>query len=206
MSNKLYFNGLSPNSKRVRVIGNELGVNFESISLDFATGANKKPEFLAKNPNGKVPVVEFDDGYTLWESPAILFYFANKYPNAKLWPTDLRAQTDVFRWTAWNASHFEPAINAVATEKLIKPMFNQPADDSRIKWGQDQWERFTPVFNTWLEGKNYVCGENYTFADICIGTNIEVSLACGFDYAKYPYVKTWWNRVSERDAWKKSTT
>ena len=69
---------------------------------------------------GKVPTIE-DDGYVLWESPAILFHIGSKYGDRGLVPTDTRGKTEMLRWLFWNASHLEPCVMAVAIEKLMKP-------------------------------------------------------------------------------------
>ena len=90
---KLYSHPISPNSKRVRVLAKELGLDVEVQDLDFGKGEHKAPDYLAKNPNGKVPTVEWD-GRTLWESPAILFELASANPDAGLVPQDLAETSD----------------------------------------------------------------------------------------------------------------
>src|SRR5204863_82664 len=75
-SMKLYNNSFSPNAKRIRAMANEIGVKLDIVDVDFAKGDNQKPEYLAKNPMGKIPTFEDDDGYVLWESPAALVYLA----------------------------------------------------------------------------------------------------------------------------------
>jgi glutathione S-transferase len=199
---KLYTNSFSPNCKRPRVLASELGITLSQQELDFAKGDFKKPEYLAKNPMGKVPTLE-DDGYVLWESPAMLVYLASKN-NSPLFPTDAKGRAEVFRWMFWNASHLETAIFQVAFEKLVKPMMNQPADEAKIASGRTEWERFAPVLNAHLEGKQFIAGSNYTIADICLATTVEFSLAAGFDYERYPHLKAWFGRVTSRDAWKKA--
>src|SRR5262245_66646483 len=100
---KLYNSNYSPNAKRVRVVCAELGIPVDVQEVDFAKGENRTPNYLAKNPMGKIPTFE-DENYVLWESPAILYYLAEKHK--KLLPTDLKARTEAFRWMFWSASHY----------------------------------------------------------------------------------------------------
>ncbi len=69
-------------------------------------GDQLTPEYLALNPNKKMPTLE-DEGFVVWESNAILFYMAAKRPHGGLWPSDLRGQADVLRWLAWKGAHWD---------------------------------------------------------------------------------------------------
>ena len=202
---KLYNSPLSPNAKRVRVLANELGITLNLVELDLMKGEHKKPEYVAKNPMGKVPTLEDDDGYTLWESPAALVYLASKN-NSNLFPNDAKGRAETFRWMFWNSSHFEPSVFNVAFEKMIKPMMGGQPDESRIAAARADWERFAPVFNAHLEGKNWVLGSNFSVADIALATTVEFSShdTLGFDYGRFPHIKAWLGRVQGRDAWKKA--
>jgi glutathione S-transferase len=200
---KLYQFSISPNAKRIRVIANELGLKLDVVSLDFTKGEHKTPEFLAKNPNGKVPTIEEDDGSTMWESPATLVYLASKHPNSNLFPNEARKRGDVTRWMFWNASHLEQAVFTLAFENMIKPMMKQEPDPARIAHGNAELDRFAPILNAQLEGKQYVCGD-YSIADICIATTLEFGTAAGCDYSKYKHITAWLGRLAARDAWKKS--
>src|SRR6185369_8278792 len=99
---KLFQFQMSPNAKRARVMAHEVGVSIDIVNLDPMKGEHVAPDFIAKNPNHKVPVVQLDDGAVLWESPAILYYFASKYPEKKLLPSDPLGQAEVARWMFWN--------------------------------------------------------------------------------------------------------
>src|SRR5262245_9159436 len=110
---KIYSNPMSPNSKRVLVCANELGLSPEVVAVDLRKGEGQAADYLARNPMGKVPTLEDDDGYVLWESPAILIYLTSRYPSRGLLPTDSRAHAEVMRWMFWNASHLEPALHGL---------------------------------------------------------------------------------------------
>jgi glutathione S-transferase len=201
---KLYTNPFSPNGRRALIAAYEVGVQPEIVNVDFSKGEHKNPEYLAKNPNGKVPTLVDDDGFVLWESVAIVQYLAWKHPEKGLVVNDVRQRAEVVRWTAWNASHLEAAVYGVAIEKMIKPMFGGQPDQARIDACTKDWERFAPVLNAQLEGKKWVTGYTFTTADICVGTTVEFATKAGFDLSRYTHIKEWLERVTSREAWKKA--
>jgi glutathione S-transferase len=202
---KLYQNKLSPNAKRVRVCANELGINLNIVELDFAKGEHKKPEYVAKNPMGKVPTLEDDDGYVIWESPAILTYLATKNPQLNLFPTDAKSRAEALRWMFWNSAHFESAIYALVFEKIVKPMMGAESDQKRIDSCTKDFERYAPVLNQNLEGKTWILGDAYSVADIAVGVVAELTLPLGLDLSRFPHIKSWVGRLTERAAWKKAS-
>jgi glutathione S-transferase len=203
---KLYSNKLSPNAKRVRVCANELGVNLNVVELDFAKGEPKKPEYISKNPMGKVPTLEDDDGYVIWESNAILTYLATKNPQKNLFPTDAKKRADTMRWLFWSNAHYEQAVYGVALEKIIKPAFGGQPDTARIEVCTKDFERFAPVLNAQLEGKQFILGDSLSIADISLGVVTEFATVAGLDVSKYPHLKAWLGRLQERDSWKKASS
>jgi glutathione S-transferase len=198
---KLYSNVFSPNCRRAIIAANELGIALETINIDFAKGDNKTPEYLAKNPMGKVPTLVDDDGYTLWESPAMLVYFAQK--TGKLMPKDPRAMADTFRWMFWNSCHYEAAVFKAAMEKMIKPMMGGTPDESIIATAKGEYDRFAPVLNGGLEGKTWIMGNEFTIADIAVGVTVDLGTQCGFDpTGSFTHTTNWLNRLRQRPSWK----
>ncbi len=199
---KLYQNKLSPNAKRVRVCAGELGITLNVIELDFTKGEHKKPEYLAKNPMGKVPTLEDDDGVIMWESPAILTYLAGKNPQSSLLPTDVKGRADALRWMFWNTAHFEPAVYGLAMEKLFKPMMGAEPDETRIAACTKDLERYAPILNAHLANKTWTLGDAFSVADISVGVVAELLLPLQVDLSKMPNLKAWLGRLTERAAWK----
>jgi glutathione S-transferase len=99
----------SINVQKVVWTCDELGLEYERTDAGGSFGINNTPEYLAKNPNGLVPVIE-EDGFVLYESNAIVRYLAAKYGSGKLWPADPRARADADRWMEWQATGFTPAM------------------------------------------------------------------------------------------------
>jgi glutathione S-transferase len=201
---KLYSHPFSHNAKRARIGAAELDVPLTVSVVDFGKGEHKSPAYLAMNPNGKVPVLQDDDGFTLWESPAMLVYLAAKNPAKGLLPSDPRSLADAMRWMFWNASHFERSVDIVVHEKLIKAMRKLPADEAQVKRGMDEIARYAPVLNAQLEGKSWLLGDKFSIADISVGVTAELGAAVGLNLAQYPHLAAWLGRCKARESWKKA--
>src|SRR5438477_7164613 len=116
---KLHVAPPSPRAFKVLAVARYLGLDFELCPVDLLHGEQQKPEFVALNPNRKMPVLE-EDGFVLWESNAILQYLAAKKPASGLWPTDPRKQADVSRWQFWQTAHWGPACSVLIFERFVK--------------------------------------------------------------------------------------
>ena len=116
----------SPNAIKVIAAAHHLGIEFEPRIVDLTKGEQQKPEFVALNPNRKMPVLE-EDGFVLWESNAIAQYLAAKKPEGCLLPTDPRSRADVTRWQFWDSAHWDPACATLVFERLVKKLFGRGA-------------------------------------------------------------------------------
>ena len=105
---QLYVFPPSPNSLRCQVVANQLGIELELIPLDLAGGAQTSDEFIALNPNHKIPTL-VDGDFVLWESTAIMIYLCHKNPGSGLIPEDIRERSQAVQWMSWNTAHWGPA-------------------------------------------------------------------------------------------------
>ena len=140
-----------PHARKVRLLAAELGIPLDCVRCDPRTGETRTPNYLAKNPNGKVPTLVEDD-FVLWESPAILKYLAAKHPERKLAGTDAKQAAQIDQWLFWWGCGAEAAIDALAWELLIKPkVLNQPGNDPGIiADAHTRINRFLPVLDKQL--------------------------------------------------------
>src|SRR6185437_10574265 len=140
--------------RKVRLLAAELGIPLHLVARDPRTGETRSADYLAKNPNGKIPTLE-EDGFILWESPAILKYLAAKHPERGLDGKDAKTKALVDQWLFWWISGPEGAIDMLAYEMIIKPMvMNQPGNDPGIMAeGYARLNRFLPVLDKQLEGR-----------------------------------------------------
>src|SRR5947209_5312339 len=131
MTIKLYGFGSSPNVRKVSLLAAALNIPLTHVTLDFNKGEFGSPDYLAKNPNGKVPTID-DDGFVLWESAAILRYLAAKRPERGLVPPDLLEQAQLDQWLFWWTAHLEPALDRLVYERRVKPFLGLPDIDPSI--------------------------------------------------------------------------
>lgn len=195
---KLYDVHASPNCKKVRVVARELGLSLEIVPVSFA--ATKEPQYLVQNPTGKVPTLVDDDGFTLWESGAILTYLADKRPELGLLPTPPRARANVMRWLFFIATHVQPWVSLLGQERIIKARSGTSPDPSLVALAERDLARFLAVVEQQLAGAPYLAGA-YTIADIALGAGLEGAEARGLSLEPYPHLTAWRDRLRSRPAW-----
>jgi glutathione S-transferase len=198
---KLYSMQQSNNCRRVNATLAHLGLEVELIEPSLAAGDTRKPEYLAINPNGKVPTL-VDGDFVLWESRAIMQYLGSKKPGNTLWPSDPRGQADVARWQFWEASHLSHGTSPFAFEKLFKPMFMKlPPDPAALATAEKAFHTHAPVLNAQLEGKDFILG-HLTLADFSVGGCFSFAEPAGLPWDDYKHIRAWWARLGEVPAWK----
>jgi glutathione S-transferase len=191
---KLYDFPFSPNCRKVRAVAYELGVPFDRVHVDLLKGGSRVPEFLAKNPNGKVPVLE-DGDLILWESVAILRYLAT---GTALLPAERRVAAEVDRWLAWQLAHLSPALSKVGFEKIVKKLTGRGAPDAaRIAEGTAEFEQYSAVLDSVLAKRECVAGP-LTIADFALAAHYSLAPACGLEVARYRSLDAWLQRVCGR--------
>lgn len=198
MALTIYGGSRSPNVRKVKLLAAELGIAFEQVTLGL--GDLKKPEYLGKNPNGKVPTID-DDGFVLWESGAILRYLASKHPERGLVPSDARAAARVDQWLLWWTSHPEAALYALVVEKLVKPFLNKEGEPALVRDAEQDLARYLPVLDAQLAGKEYVTGA-LSIVDFAVAPWMEAAPGLGADLTKHGNVHAWLERMQSRPCWK----
>jgi glutathione S-transferase len=202
---KLYMNIMSPNVRRVRLTAAVLGLALEEKKLDFTKGEHKSPEYLALNPNGAVPTL-VDGDFVLTESRAIMQYLAAKKPEAGLLPPGERERADITRWQFWDSSHFSPQVGALAFQKVFRPMMGMgDPDQGKIEEALTSFRRFAAVLNQRLAGKQYIVANTLTLADLTVASSLMYAKQSDVPLAEFPHVQGWFARISEMDAWKKTS-
>ncbi len=198
---KLYSIHNSNNCRRVNATIQHLGIDVEVIEMGL-DGALKKPEFLAINPNGKVPTL-VDGDFKLWESRSMMQYIASKKPGNTLWPNDPKKQADIARWQFWESSHLSKGTTGFAFEKLFKKIFmKQDADPVAVAAAEKEWHTFAPVLNGHLETRKWMLGDDLTLADFSLGGCFSYAEASGLPWDDYKQIKAWYSRLNEVPAWK----
>ena len=201
---RLHDSASSGNAYKVRLLLTQLGRKFERIEYDIDHGATRTPEFLStRNANGRIPVLELDDGRCLPESNAILWYLAEGTPFLP-GATDvegpetlndrwLRAQ--VLQWMFFEQYSHEPFIATIRywiTHHLEMTPEREAALPGKRKGGVAALE----VMEQHLRTRAFFVGETYSIADIALYAYTHVADQGGFDLAPFPAVRAWLERVA----------
>ena len=199
---KLYDFAFSPNCRKVRAVAYELELPFEAVHVDLLKGEQKAPDFLRRNPNGRVPVL-VDGDWVLWESTAILRYFSAKCGGA-LSPSTARGQAEVERWLSWQLAHLGPAMSKVSFERVVKKLTNQGAPDAAaIAAGSAEFAKLTSILEEALQGREYLVGE-LTLADFALAAHYSLAAVAGLDMAAFSNVNGWLARVLGRESMRRA--
>lgn len=197
---KLYDFPFSPNARKVRAVAYELAIPLELERVDLLAGGQKDKAFLAKNPNGRVPVLD-DNGFVLWESTAIIRYLAAGTP---LVPTERRAAAEVDRWLAWQLQHLAPAMSKVAFERIVKQAWRKAVpDEARIAEGTAEFEALSAILDAQLAGREFVAGP-LTVADFALAAHYSLAEAAGLSLARFERVGAWLARMCARGSMKRA--
>lgn len=187
---KLYDSRLSGNAYKVRLLLNNLGIPFERHTFALPEGRHKTPEFLAKNPVGRIPVLELEDGRTIFESNAILAYLAENTP---FLPSDRFDRAQVAAWM-----YFEQAdlLRNLALPRFLISIAKQKekhaADIARM---QEAGHKALAVMERHLGAEPFFACGRYTIADIALFGYTCVAQEGEYDMAGYPAVLAWLERV-----------
>jgi glutathione S-transferase len=191
MAIKVYGSAMS-RASRVMWCANELGIPFEHI--DIAWDSLKKPDFLAINPNGKVPAIS-DGNLTLFESLAINLYLAKKYGTGELYPTNLEDEARVFQWTLWAATEVEPHL---LPSVLVK--FGIYADAAAAKSAAERAKPGLQVLDGQLKSRDWIVGSKFGIADLNVSAAVAYSRYGEVDISYAPHVLAWLDRCLSRPA------
>ncbi len=200
---RLYLFPPSSRSLGVVALKNHLAIDCELTPVDLGRGDQRAPEYVALNPNRKVPTLE-DEGFVVWEANAILFYLASKRPERGLWPADLRGQADVLRWLAWQSAHWDAeSIGMVTFEKNSKVVLGLAAPDPAfVARGAENFARFASVLDDHLKGESWIIGERLTIADFSIGALVPTAVRCGLPIDHFCEIRRWYESLLALPAWR----
>jgi len=185
----------SGNCYKVRLAARQLGIPITLKEYPLHGGETRKPEFLAKNPNGRVPLLELEDGRTLPESCAILWYLAE---GTKLVPESKWDRAQALQWMFFEQYSHEPYV-AVARFWLHYAPKKELAKKQHLvgEW-HDKGNAALGVMDTHLKNHDWFAGPNYSIADISLYGYTHCAAEGGFNLADYPAVTKWLARVARQ--------
>jgi glutathione S-transferase len=200
---ELFFSRMSGNSGRAVFAMIESGAAWTQHPI--APHARDE-EHLAVNPMGKVPALR-DGAFSLWESNAINWYVAEKHPESQLLPASIAGRAAVQRWLYFQAGHISPACVPVfmARHPRMQAFWNRRGDDSKAQAALQELERFVPVLESALSGRDWLEGA-FSLADVAYAPHFQLLVQTGFSFSPYPRTARWLERLWARSAWQQTAT
>jgi glutathione S-transferase len=189
------YTAATPNGHKISIALEELGLPYTVHAIDLLAGEQKHPEFLAMNPNGRIPVLvdRGADGFAIFESGAILIYLAEK--TGKLMPADPKARSVVLQWLMFQMSAIGPMMGQANVFFRYFPEKLEPA----IKRYQNESRRLFEVLEVRLGQVPWLAGE-YSIADIANWAWVRTHAWSGVSVDGLPNLQNWMEAMAERPA------
>ena len=192
MTYRLYDYLPSGNGYKVRLVLRQLGLPYELVELDIKQGATRTPGFLAKNPNGRIPLLEIPGRGYLAESHAIIGYLAE---GSELVPADRLDRARMWQWMCFEQYNLEPNIGTarfwIASLGKTEAELGEKLDEKRRNG-----HAALAVLERELAGREFLVGERYSLADIALYAYTHVAPEGGFALDGYPAIRAWCARVA----------
>ena len=191
----LYSMEASGNCYKARLLLHILGLPFRLIETDAQTGITREPEFLALNPNGRVPLLILPDGRRLSESNAMLLYLAEGTP----WlPADAYDRAVCYQWLFFELYEHEPTIAVARSWLHVYESKKGKATPEQIADWHARGHRALGVMETRLDDHDWLAGDAFSVADIALYAYTHVAHEGGFDLTPYPGIRAWLARIAAR--------
>jgi glutathione S-transferase len=197
MMYRLYDYLPSGNGYKVRLVLKQLQIPYQLIELDIKTGASRTPEFLAKNPNGRIPLLEVPDRGYLPESHAIIAFLAE---GSRLIPDDAFERGRMWHWMCFEQYNLEPSIGTVRFWISSLGKTRAELGDKLIEKKKSGYAALD-VLEEGLRERTYLVADRYSLADIALYAYTHVAHEGGFDLAPYPHIRAWCDRVASQPGW-----
>lgn len=186
----------SGNGYKVRLVLKQLALQYELVELDIRTGATRTGDFLTKNPNGRIPLLEVPGKGFLPESHAIIAYLAE---GTRLIPADPFERARMWQWMCFEQYNLEPNI---ATLRFWLKLGRTRAElGEKLVEKKKNGYAALDVLEESLRDREYLAAGQYSLADIALYAYTHVAHEGGFDLAPYPAIRAWCERVEQQPSW-----
>ena len=197
---KIWGRNTSSNVQKVMWAVGEMALPHQRIDVGGAFGKNKEPPYLAMNPNGLVPTLEEEDGFTLWESNSIVRYLAAKHASRTLEPADLKTRALAHKWMDWQLSVMSPAITPVFWGLIRTPP--EKRDANAIAAGKARTIEAAQILDRQLGKTSYLAGDAFSYGDIPVGIMIYRYVQLIPERPPTQHLDRWYAAISSRPAFK----
>lgn len=191
----------SPKSSagRVYLMMEELGLKYKTMPLEMSKKEHKSPEFLALNPNGKVPCLK-DGNYVIWESIAINHYLAEKYKPEMLGSTP-EEKGHVAQWSVWAMTEFQPPAVDILIQMVFVP--EDKRNHALIEKAKEKIPGLLRILDQAISGKEYLVGNRFTVADINMASVVSILAHLHMDVSPYKGILNWMEKINSRPAFRR---
>ncbi|MDA9975401.1 glutathione S-transferase family protein [Alphaproteobacteria bacterium] len=196
---KIHGRNNSSNVQKVVWALNEMKVPYERIDAGGAFGIVDTPEYLAMNPNARVPTMD-DDGFILWESNAIVRYLAAKHDKGGLCPSDPRQHADADRWMDWQHTTVGPVVTPIFWN-LIRTA-EPDRDTAAVAAATKAMVGLVKIMDDALSARPFLAGNSFTMADIPVAIQVYRWNALVEDRPSLPNLEAWYDRLCQREPFK----
>lgn len=187
----------SGNGYKCRLVMKQLGIPYELVQLDIKTGATRTPEFLAKNPNGRIPLLEIPERGFLSESHAIIHFLAR---GSRLVPEDRYDNALMWQWLCFEQYNLEP--NVGTARFWLNSLRKSPEElGEKLVEKHDKGHQALAVLERGLQDREFLVGGAYSLADVALYAYTHVAPEGGFSLDRYPNVLAWIARVEQQASW-----
>jgi glutathione S-transferase/GST-like protein len=187
-----FYGAPTPNGIKVSIALEELEIPYTLHRVDLAAGEQQSPEFLAMNPNGKIPVIQdrSHDSFAVFESGAILVYLAEK--TGQLMPLDVVGRSSVIQWLMFQMAAIGPFMG-----QLHHWQVQRAADDETVAYYHRECQRLFGVLDTQLREQAFLAGA-YSIADIAVWPWIRIHSKCDLPLDEFSALADWYARIEQR--------
>ena len=200
---QVYLDPCTVNSRKVLAGLDLIGLPYELRRVDYFSGAHKKPEFLAINPNGAVPAV-VDGDFALSESNAILQYAADLISSGQALSQGPQAAGRHQPLAMWEASTWFPSCYTYLVEYVVKPLLKTEPDAAVIAKEAPNWHRLAGILDAQLAKSKWLAGDTVTIADIAVAAPMHVHKWQHLPLDDHPNLKRWMADVERLPCWQKT--
>ena len=197
---KIWGRNTSSNVQKVMWAIGEMKLPHQRIDVGGSFGKNNEPPYLAINPNGLVPTLEEEDGFTLWESNSIVRYLAAKNADRTLEPADLKTRALAQKWMDWQLTVMGPAITPVFWGLIRTPP--EKRDHAAIEAGKVKTVAAAKMLDDQLGKTKYLAGDAFSYGDIPVGIMIYRYVQLIPERPPTPHLDRWYAAISSRQAFK----
>ncbi|MES0880565.1 glutathione S-transferase family protein [Roseibium sp. SCP14] len=190
----------SVNVQKVMWCAAELDLSVERVDIGGAFGGNDTDDYLARNPNGRIPTL-LDGDFVLWESNTIVRYLCEKYGASPLFPISLESRSRAGQWMDWYIAELHPPMTTLFWQ-LIR---TSPEDRDAVAVDKaiESCSRLWALLDNHLASHSYLLGDELSMADIPVGCSAYRWHCMNFQQPELPALKAWWTRLANRPFYRK---